>query len=189
MGANLITKAEYKAHVGITSTTDDAIIDSLIPKVSELVKSYCKQSFVDNIDEPLVEIFDGGVEFSLSQFPLVGSPLVELSVDYGKTFTTLTEYTDYVVLTKSGYIKSTSALGFTDYLNGYRVTYAAGYETLPLDLKMAVLDLVTFYRRNDSAIHSPKAPGTNTVQIEYSNKASFPGSISLVLDAYIANAL
>jgi hypothetical protein len=58
---------------------------------------------------------------------------------------------------------------------------------VPADLKLAVLDLVTYYRKNDGAIHSTKAPGTNSVQIEYVSTASLPAHIRRVLDMYVAD--
>jgi hypothetical protein len=38
MGLPLVTRAEYKAYMGISSTSSDVAIDALIPKVSELVR-------------------------------------------------------------------------------------------------------------------------------------------------------
>ena len=52
---------------------------------------------------------------------------------------------------------------------------------------MAVLDLVTYYRRHDAAIHSSKNPGSNTVQIEYISTTSLPAHIRRVLDLYKAD--
>jgi hypothetical protein len=76
---------------------------------------------------------------------------------------------------------------FTWSVNGYKVVYTAGYETLPEDLKLAVLDLVTYYLKNDAAIHSAKAPGTNSVQIEYISTTNLPAHIKRVLDLYTMN--
>lgn len=67
------------------------------------------------------------------------------------------------------------------------MSYTCGYETLPEDLKLAAFDLVTYYRKNDGAIHSPKAPGSNSVQIEYISTASLPAHIRRILDLYVAD--
>jgi hypothetical protein len=72
-------------------------------------------------------------------------------------------------------------------INGYKVTYTAGFETIPEELKLAVMDLITYYIKNDAAIHSSKAPGTNTVQIEYVTTTNLPAHIKRVLDQYAAN--
>ena len=45
--ANLITLAEYKESEGIASPKEDLRLNSLIPSVSQLVKTYCGNSLVD----------------------------------------------------------------------------------------------------------------------------------------------
>ena len=47
-------------------------------------------------------------------------------------------------------------------------------------------DLINYYVRNDSAIHSQKAVGANAVQIEYITSTSLPAHIKRVLDQYTA---
>lgn len=188
MGLPLVTKAEYKAYAGITSTNQDVAIDILIPKVSNLVKTICRRTFIDYIDDPKVEYFEGGVSFMpLSEYPILSVSSVEQSTDYGNTYTTLTQYTDYAFSKKSEQVVTISGEAFPELVNGYRVTYTAGYEEIPEDLKLAVLDLIGYYIKNDMAIHSPKAPGTNSVQIEYVTTTNLPAHIKRVLDQYTAN--
>ena len=76
---------------------------------------------------------------------------------------------------------------FAKAINGYKVTYYAGYATIPEDLKIAVLDLVTYYLKNDGSVHSPKAPGTNSVQIEYITSTALPAHIARILNIYKAS--
>lgn len=185
MALNLITRQEYKTYAGIKSTNEDAIIDSLIPRVSQLVKNYCRRSFVDYMDFDKVEVFNGGFDkIILAETPVVNIASVQLSTDYGQTYTNLVEYTDWV-LDKDCIVSI--AGNFKEFIKGYKVTYRAGYDDVPPDLALAVMDLVTYYRRNDSAIHSPKAPGSNAVQIEYITTTSLPAHIKRVLDQYVAD--
>jgi hypothetical protein len=186
MGANLITRAEYKTYASITSVNQDAEIDLLIPRVSELVKTYCRRTFVDFYDEAKTEVFEGGYgSLILKETPVTQVISVQVSTDYGKTYTKLTKFDDWVQ--SNDFVVSVNPRGFEPLVNGYKVSYFAGYETVPLDLKLAVLDLVTYYRKNDSAVHSTKAPGTNAVQIEYISTTSLPAHIKRVLDFYVAD--
>lgn len=186
MAKNLITRAEYKAYAGLTSPNHDQEIDQLIPKVSELVKTYCKRTFVDWLDDPKLEYFNGGYQtLLLEETPVVQILEVAYSQDYGQTYTPLTEFQAWVL--DQNYIVSVNPAGFARQLRGYRVSYLAGYEQLPEDLKLAILDLITYYRKNDMAVHSNKAPGTNTVQIEYVTTTSLPSHIRRVLDFYRAD--
>lgn len=189
MGANLITKAEYKAYAGINSTNQDAEIDSLIPKVSELVKSYCRRAFVDYVDEAKVEVFRGGFDqLLLSEFPVTQVISVQKSTDYGQTYTKLTKFTDWVQDGDS-VVSLDPTKGFAELINGYKVSYFAGFETLPEDLKLATLDIVTYYLKNSAAVHSTKSLAPNTMQVEYITGSQFPAHIRRVLDMYKANYL
>lgn len=183
--ANLVTKAEYKAYAGISSTNHDTEIDLLIPKVSQLVKTYCNSGIIDYYSEQKVQDFNGGYEaLLLKEAPVVQVISVEYSADYGQTYTELVEYTDWVLDQETNQIVSTQPTGFPQKLKGYRVSYFAGYETTPEDLKLAVMDLLNYYRRNDGAVHSNKAPSANGIQIEYVTNTNFPAHIKRVLDQY-----
>ena len=191
MGLPLVTAAEYKAYIGITSTNQDAAIASVIPKVSELVKAICRRTFLDYVDDAKVDIFKGGEEnFNLKESPLLTVSSVEFSEDYGATYAPLVEFTDYVVDTETDQI-NIIPLQYQIYkrVNAFRVTYNAGYEVLPQDLKLAVFDLVTYYLRHEAALHTNKNVGANTVQIEYVTNTALPSHIRRVLDLYCANYL
>ena len=186
MATDLVTKAEYKTYMGISSTNSDTEIDFLIPKVSDLVKSYCRRTFVDYYTDIKVEVFDGGFkELYLKETPVVTVSSVQYSEDYGKTYTNLTKYTDWVIRGDS--IVSLSPSGFAEVINGYRVSYFAGYDTIPGDLKLAVLDLVEYYSRNNGAVHSSRDINPNTTQINYIASTNLPATIKRVLDQYVAD--
>lgn len=187
MMADLITKNEYKTYAGISSTNQDAEIDSLIPKISQLVKTYCKRSFIDYYSDAKQEVFSGGFNsVILKESPVVQVLSFETSTDYGQNYTELVEFTDWVL--DGDYIVSISPQGFERRLNGYRATYYAGYEAVPEDLKLALLDLVTYYRRNDGSVHNNRTPGGGgSVQLEYILNNNFPSHIKRVLDLYVAD--
>lgn len=183
MGANLITREEYKAYKNISSPNQDTEIDALLAPVSEFVKRYCACTFVDYLNDAKTEYFNGGYEFLiLKETPVVAVNSVEYSSDFGQTYSEIVEFVDWVL--DGDLIIATAADGFKKQLRGYKVTYTAGYESIPEDLKLAVFDLLTYYRQNDSAVKSTKAPGTNSVQIEYISTTSLPAHIRRVLDLY-----
>lgn len=189
MATNLVTRAEYKTYVGISSTTSDAEIDLLITNISALTKSYCRQTFVDYVDDVKTETFSGGNfdTYYLKEHPIIAVTSVEYSTDYGATYTALTEYTDWVYDSSKTAIRALGFTGFAEAINGYRVSYNCGYETVPVDLKMAVMDLITYYRKNDSAVHTHKSANPNTMQVEYIASSNFPAHIKRVLDLYSAD--
>jgi hypothetical protein len=187
MGLPLITKAEYKAYANISSTNSDAQLDILIPKVSNLVKQICRRTFLDYVNDSKTEYFEEGTNTYIPlETPILNISSLEQSLDYGNTYTELVPYVDYAYSKANEHLRCIGS-DFVLMTNGYRLTYTAGYEVLPEDLKLAVLDLVGYYLKNDMAIHSPKAPGTNSVQIEYVITTNLPAHIKRVLDLYTAN--
>lgn len=209
-GADLVTLAEVKQYAGINSTNQDTSISTLIPMVSAFVKNYCNRSFVDHYGTALVEVVSGGGSYIyLNEAPIRDITSVEYSVNFGATYAPLTPLVDYVHDVDADRIQ---ALGFTNvsdynsppfvatiqntptfvsqpifrkHPNGYRVTYRAGYPSVPSDLKLAVIDLVMYYQRNDMAVKSPKSTGSTTAAVEYITNANLPHHIRRVLDMYI----
>lgn len=184
--ADLITRNEYKNYLGITTNNKDSEIDLLIPKVSSLVKTYCRRTFVDHYFDPKIEIFNGGEPtFILSETPILEIIDVGQSTDYGQTYTSLVKYTDWV---QEGYmVHSIATPVFPKYLLGYRVEYQAGYDLVPEDLKLAVMDLVEYYSKNNSAVHVNRDVTPNVTQIQYIQTSNFPAHIKRVLDQYVTD--
>lgn len=187
MAINLVTRQEYKAYAGIKSVNNDAEIDLLVPRISALVKSYCRRTFVDYIDTEKLEVFNGDCnEFILTESPVIRVSSVSTSVDYGQTYVDLTEYVDWVQ--DGDYVLPLNTDSYWPRLvRGYQVVYSAGYEAIPTDVTLAVLDLITYYLKNDSAVHSNKAPAANGFNVEYISNAAFPAHIKRVLDLYVAD--
>ena len=189
MANNLITLAEYKAYAGISSTNQDNAISTLIPQVSNLAKQLCRRTFLDYVDDYKIETFRGSVNsrILLHETPILQVASVEFSEDYGKTYTPLTEFTDYVVDQDADTVELIAAqYAVYQKVNAFKVTYNAGYEEIPSDLKLALADLITYYLRNEPAIHSNKAVGANTVQVEYVTNTGLPAHIRRVLDQHTA---
>lgn len=184
MALNLITRAEYKAYAEISSTNSDTVIDILIPNVTKLVKNYCRRTFVDYVDEDITEVFSGAVPyFMLSEAPIITISSFDYSVDYGQTYTPLVQYTDWVL--DGELILPLLATEFPRQIRGYKIVYRAGFDDVPDDLKLAVMDLVTYYRKNDTSVNALKHVNTNSMQIEYLSDTALPSHIKRILDLYV----
>lgn len=184
--ANLITKAQYKAHAGISSVSQDAEIESLITKISAFIKTYCRRTFIDHYGDAKTENFNGGTDtFYLKESPLITVLSVDYSSDYGQNYVMLTDYVDFAPDYTNDSVVSLKTGGFPHAINGYRVTYTAGYDTVPADVALATIDLVTYYMKNDAAIHNTKPVGASNTEIEFISSAKLPGHIRRILDEYI----
>lgn len=183
MALNLVTRAEYKTYAGISSTNQDAILDFIIPRISALVKTYCRRTFVDWVDVDKTEIYNGDVPYIvLQESPVVSITSFSYSTDYGQTWTALTQYEDWVL--EDNMLVPIGGT-FPKYLRGYKVVYKAGYDDVPVDLALAVFDLISFYLKNEGTASAVKRTNTNTMQIEYITDVGFPSHIRRVLDQYV----
>ena len=187
MAKALVTRKEYKDYIGINGTEQDDTIDSLIVSVSELVKSYCRRTFVDYVDDIRTEYFNGGLQrVYLAEYPVIQLLSVEQSIDYGQSYTELTEFTDYALDKETdSLVTLDSTEKFPYYINGYIVSYFGGYETIPEDLKLAIFDLISYYLKNDAVVKNLRVPTTQVMQLEYGPAATnFPSHIARVLNLY-----
>ena len=192
--ANLITLADYKDTEGIQSPKDDLRINSLIPSVSQLIKTYCGNSIVDFYSSNKVEDFDVYWEtyaVQLTESPIVSVVTVQERGNYDEAYTTLTtgayEYyldtrTDSIVRTN----ESGNRINWKQGVGAVRVTYKAGYASTPDDLKLAVSDLITYYLKDEHK--ERRTLGGATIQNQSSttqrNNVAFPDHIKRVLDLY-----
>lgn len=188
MAVNLVTKAECKAYLGLTSSNRDSEIDILIPKVSALVQTYCRRGIIEYATSTVYTQYDNGGhdKIILKETPVLNIISVAQSTDYGQNYTNLVQYTDWI-LDDNCIVCITSDLIFKSYLRGYKIEYFGGYDPLPEDLKVAVLDLVEYYMKGNSAVHVNRDVTPNVTQIQYINSNSFPAHIKRVLDQYVAD--
>jgi hypothetical protein len=176
----LITLDEYKTYTSISSTDKDDRLEPIIKRVSEFVKTYCARSFIDSYDRstqtftPLVQYFNTPGQLFTREFPIQEIISVEISQDYGKTYTATENYA------LDNQNDAVQVLGDFVGTNAYRVTYTAGYKSLPEDLKLAVLDLVDYYYRGESTTRK----SNGNVVVEYVTSSDLPPHIKRVLDLY-----
>ena len=192
--ANLITLQEYKTAEGISAPKDDARLNVLIPSVSQLVKTYCGNSFVDFFSSNKTETFTlnwGTYIVQLTESPVNAIVSVQERNSYSDSYTTLTtgayEYaldsaTDSVLRTLSSGRYKNWPLG----VDAVIVVYTAGYSAIPTDLKLAVLDLVTYYLKDEHKQRQSIAGASlqNQGSSGQANNVGFPDHIKRVLDLY-----
>lgn len=190
--SELITIEEYKEQEGITSPKDDVRLDYIITSVSQLVKTYCGTSIIDYYDTSKVEEFN--IDWNTSLVQLTESPLLEVSSveerdNFSSPYTTLGSTDYYVDKDTDSIIRVTSSGQYKPWKKGpgsVKVTYTAGYEECPADLKLAVFDLVTYYLKDEHKERRSLQGATvqNQASSSQRNNVAFPDHIKRVLDLY-----
>jgi hypothetical protein len=191
--ADLITLAAYKEAEGLSTPKEDAKISALIPSVSQLVKTYCGNSFVDFFSTNKTETFN--IDWSTYIVQLTESPVnsiisVKERTDYASSYTTLTTGAfEFYLDTATDSILRTSTAGYKNWQKGVgavEVIYRAGYSEVPSDLKLAVIDLITYYLKDEHKERRVLSGASIQNQSTSSQRGNvtFPDHIKRVLDLY-----
>ena len=198
--ANLCTLQEYKDFSGLKGVQEDARINTLIPQVTQVVKTYCGTSFVDYYSTDKTEYFDIHDNLTtrvmLDESPLVSVSQVQERDSQSDAYVTLiTENSDssdkyeYVIDTTTDSIIRTSATGekaFKKGIKAVKVVYRAGYSATPEDLKLAVFDLIKYYLKDErkARMQIAGAMVENQVSSSITRNIGFPDHIKRILDFY-----
>lgn len=214
---DLITLEEYKIAKGIQGMKEDSRLKILIKSVSQLVKTYCNNTFIDHYPAPApdntnngeneaetvvqdttpdtrkTDVFNlrYGEDFvQLTESPVVNTPEVYERANLSEDYVQLVENKDYYVDQETDSIYRTTDTGFSkSWPSGpgsVKVLYNAGYENVPEDLKLAVIDLTTYYHKDEHKARQTIAGASiqNNASTSQRNNVAFPDHIKRVLDLY-----
>ena len=191
---DLVTLAQYKEAEGISSSKDDLRFNSIVPSVSELVKTYCGNSFVDFYSSNKTETFT--IDWDTYVVQLTESPVnsivsVQERETYGAAYSTLTTSdSEYYLESSTDSILRTNDSGrYQNWPKGVgsvKVVYTGGYSEVPADLKLAIFDLITYYYKDEHKQRQSIAGATLQNQGSSSQRMNvgFPDHIKRVLDLY-----
>ena len=186
--ADLITLQQYKTAEGISAPKDDARLNVLIPSVSQLVKTYCGNSFVDFFSSNKTETFT--LNWGTSIVQLTESPvntIVSVETRDQPTFAYTILPTDkWYLETGTDSVVSINGTAFSNWPRGVgsvKITYTAGYSSTPLDLQIAVIDLINYYFKDEHKTRRTLS-GATMENAPSGEGRGFPDHIKRVLDMY-----
>jgi len=191
--ADLITLASYKEAEGLSTPKEDLRITALLPSVSQLVKTYCGNSFVDFYSSNKTETFNidwGTYIVQLTESPVNTIVSVQERQSYSASYVTLTTGAyEYALDTKTDSILRTNSGSYQNWAQGVdavKVVYTAGYSAVPDDLKLAVIDLITYYLKDEHKERRTIAGASiqNSSSSSQRDNVAFPDHIKRVLDLY-----
>ena len=191
--ADLITLAVYKDAEGLSTPKEDLRVNALIPSVSQLVKTYCGNSFVDFYSSNKTETFNinwGTHIVQLTESPVNAIVSVQERNAYNNAYTTLTTGAyEYSLDSSTDSILRTTSSSYKNWPTGVdavKVVYTAGYSAVPEDLKLAVIDLITYYLKDEHKERRTIAGASiqNQASSSQRDNVAFPDHIKRVLDLY-----
>lgn len=190
---DLVTLAQAKGWLGITTTTDDPNIQFAISAYSQLIASWCSRNFVS---ASYSDVYDGhgGSRLMTQNWPITA--VSALSVD-GQVITAATS-----VLSAGYQFNNRSVIlngcdQFCRGLQNIQISYTAGFVPIPMDLQMACLDWMkaSYLSKNrDPSITSQRAGDTEqkysaggAITMLNGESAPMPATVYAVLSQYRNN--
>ena len=171
------TLAEVKAFMSVTTSTDDALITSLIVATSGAIETVLNRTI---LQAAYVDMVDGNGKpaMMLSNRPLVS--ITSVTID-GQSVPVSTGWG------VTGYVQDENAVVlrnrvFSRGLRNVFIAYQAGWATVPDDIKQATIETVALkYRQKEYAGYRSKSLAGETVTFD---KADFPDSVTPILNNY-----
>lgn len=184
---DLITKAQAKAFLKITASSEDDIIDTLIHGASQAVVGFCGRDFVQ---ATYTEYYDGSgnEKLILKNYPIVSVSSVNIDTtrQWGAA-SAVTVATDLIVGNDSGIIELwNNWRSFGCGKKTVRVVYSAGYASIPYDVQQAcLLTVMYWYKRHyqDQRI-GLQSETIGERNMTYSNE-DLPKTAKLMLSGYV----
>ena len=181
----LTTVADVKESMGITDSTQDNLIIRKINQATILIENYCLRTFQSTVytndmyDATQVDVL------VLRQRPVTNIASIEirdsgLNINNWETIDSKLYHCDAgSAQAKAGVVALMfQALGRWD---RYRVTYTAGYTTIPQDLNEACATLAAYYVTNSDGNIAVKIKQEGSRKIEYyGGIESFSGLIHML---------
>lgn len=186
--ANLITLKEFKDAEGIQSPKDDYKLTRIIESVSQMVKTYCANSFVDFYSTNKVEVFSmdwDSYAVQLTESPVNNIVSVETRDQPDANYATLPTDKWYLEAATDTVV-SINGTAYSNWPRGVgsvKVTYTAGYASTPVDLQIAVIDLINYYFKDEHKARRT-IQGATMENAPSGDGRGFPDHIKRVLDMY-----
>lgn len=186
--ADLITLDEYKQAKAITGQKDDERLSVLIPAVSQLVKTYCGNTFNDYVTADKTEYFNIKWDtdtIQTTEMPLISVTSLEERPAFTEAYEALVEDTDFCVDTTNDCITKVTGC-FYKGSKSVKLVYRAGYAQIPSDLELVMYDLVHYYYKDEYKsqqsinAYTMSQPASDTIPASM----GWPDHIRRLLDMY-----
>ena len=180
--ATLITLQDYKAYAGISNSNSDAKLTITLDLVEEFVETYCGRKFLsgtytEQLSSEASTLFPRNLPItSVTGLSYIDTSKVSQSIDAA----------DYIVYSEEGIVEifDHNALSVASILRPFSITYVGGFTSTPAALKLALMDLVTYYDKQQY-INKTTSVNVNVLgQDDESEGSELPPHIKRVLDLY-----
>lgn len=171
---DMATVQDVKTWLNLSVTTDDALLASLVTDASAYIQDSLSRDVIQKTYTNEVYHGNGTNRLVLRQYPIQSVTSIVVTDPSSKVQTTLTDFwfDDRTIYLGSG--------SFTQGAGNVKVTYVAGYTSIPQDMKRATIELTAFMYRSRTRIGSAsKQLGGETGSF---NTSDFPASVNRLIE-------
>lgn len=186
---DLITLAEYKAYKKLTKTDNDTELQIIIPAASDIIKEYCGHTFIDHYAVDKEEIFSIGTgqnAVMLDEWPIRSITKIESRAAYDQPYTEIDVVEFYVDNYCDSVFKHSGS--WSEGFGALKVTYKGGWEFPPADVKIACMDLVSHYFKEEykerRAIGSTSIDNSTRFNSTKFSTSKWPSHVVRTMDMY-----
>jgi len=199
----LTSVADVKTYLGITVTSDDALLEMFINQGTDWIESYCgNRRFLDSTytDEVYESQFTSSEQqhptiernrqfwLSTKQYPITDTQAVIVKYRNGTSVWDVQNADVYDTYEDRGQIYLFA--GMPNIRKAIKLTYSAGYETIPNDLALACIKLVARqYEKRKSQGKKQESIGGATIVWADTAVESMDGDVMNVLNQYRRKAI
>lgn len=186
--ADLVTLAEAKSYLTVVHSDDDTVIGELIDYMTAMVETYTNRSFTQSTITD--ELVDGGTENLAVEFPPIDSvTTIKDGYDSDATIASANYvvdsdagliYPSQSITTLLSFINNKDRLLWADGRGRWKITYVAGYDGAPDDVKGATLGWIADMYTSPDSLKSERLGDRSVTRDD-----KIPSRVKLVLDKYV----
>jgi hypothetical protein len=173
----LISLADVKEGLGISNASQDNLLTRYINQATDLIEKFCNGRRFKETTYTNQEYNGSGTAYlDLRHYPLSSITKLErrTSTDYSASDFDEIDTSDYLI--DSGSQTNTGQvympIGFIKGIRNYRITYVAGYSSIPNDLEEACGKLVSYFLKTANKNEGVKSETLGRYSITY-DKGSY----------------
>lgn len=183
----LTTLAAVKTSLGITDSSQDAVLEDFINFTSAIIESATQRKF--KVRTYTDEKHNGPEDHSLilNNYPIVSVDSVYFDVTRVFAADTLISVDDYAIEFEEGIITMVGGPWGHPYFGkgaqAIKATYQAGYSHIPYDVERACIMLVMYYRDNERQL-GIKSISMGSFSQSFGDMSKMPPAVQAILSMY-----
>lgn len=180
----LITLADLEEYLG---DIDDSLGENIINRASQIIATYCDRVFESTVYTDEEYDGTGAGSLNLRQYPVtLFTRLQNRTTTLNEANFSTIDSNKYFVDTEAGIIERVPHLLFRDIIRYYRVTYTAGFVTIPDDLQEAAIKLSVhiFETRKRAGDTQSETIGDYSITYDATANTFRDLGLDMILDAY-----